>query len=59
MLLGVIVNTVIPDSLKWTLPSLSLDTSSTAKRGLSKINNRLATCNSVDPDETHHENIPI
>ena len=43
----------IPAFMKWTLPSLNLDTSIVANRDITQnINNR--TANSVDPDVTVH-----
>ena len=47
-----IFNPFTSEFLKLTHPSLYLDTSIVANRGLVKINNRIA--NSVDPDETAH-----
>ena len=45
--------TVIPEFLKWTVPSLNLDMPTDANRGFQcKIKNKMA--NSVDPDETAH-----
>ena len=44
------LTTFIPKILKWTLPSLNLDTSTVANGGLSqKMNNSMA--NSVDTDQ--------
>ena len=45
------LNPLIPEFLKWTLPCLNLDTSTDANRGFYlKYNNIMA--NSVYPDET-------
>ena len=46
-------NPFTPEFLKWTLPSLNLDSSIVANRNKSKtFSNRIA--NSVDPDEMAH-----
>ena len=45
-----ITNSFTPMILKWTLPSLNLDTPIAANRGFSQIINK-SVANSVDPDE--------